>query len=128
MISQFLLDGAEYNVQVMSLQRSFKIKDAIRASETQDGGVFRKPLGTYYNYTMTVREKNGDRESLDAFFDAISKPVSSHVCVFPYNQATITQKMYVTTGTQDIVRLYETGAQWGDITVTFTAQAPKVVP
>ena len=121
------MDGIEYNVQVMSLKRSFKVKDAIRASETQNGSIHRNLIGTYYNYTMTVREKNGDRAALDAFWDAISKPVTSHVCVFPYNQTIITQKMYVTTGTQDILRLQASGAQWGDITVNFTAQAPKVM-
>jgi hypothetical protein len=127
MITQFLIDGTAYNVQVMSLTRSFEVKDAIQASETQGGSIYRNPVGTYYNYSMTVREKDGDRASFDAFWEAISKPVSSHVCVFPYNQTRLTQRMYVTAGTQAIGRLYQDGAQWNDITVQFIAQAPKVL-
>lgn len=127
MITQFLIDGKSYNVHVMALKRSFEIRDAIKASETQDGNIYRLPIGTYYNYSMTVREKDGDRKSLDDFWEAISQPVASHVCVFPYNQAVITQKMYVTAGNQEILRLYETGATWKDITINFIAQAPKVL-
>ena len=127
MITQFIIDGVSYNVQVMSLTRSFEVKDAIRASETQGGSIYRNPVGTYYSYSMTVREKDGDRESFDAFWEAISRPVASHVCVFPYNQTMLTQRMYITSGSQPIGRLYEGGAQWQDITVQFIAQAPKVL-
>lgn len=126
MITQFLLDGKAYNVQVMNLKRSFSVKDAIRPSETQSGSIYRNPIGTYYNYTLTVREKDGDRASFDAFWEAVSQPVASHVCVFPYNQSTITQRMYVTAGSQDIKRLYEDKTEWRDITINFIAQAPKV--
>ena len=127
MITQFLMDGISYNVQVMSLKRSFEIKEAIAAKYTQSGDIYRDLVGTYYNYTITVRERNGDREALDAFWDAISKAVISHECVFPYNQATLSQKMYIKTGTQDIGRLYEDGANWKDITVQFIAKEPKVI-
>ena len=127
MITQFLIDGVSYNVQVMSLTRSFAVKDAIRASETQGGSIYRNPVGTYFSYSMTVREKDGDSASFDAFWEAISKPVASHVCVFPYNQTMLTQRMYITSGLQPIGRLYEDGAQWQDITVQFIAQAPKVL-
>lgn len=127
MITQFIMDGETYNVQVMSLKRSFEIKEAISAKYTQSGDIYRDLVGTYYNYTITVREKNGDREALDAFWNAISSPVASHDCVFPYNQTTLSQKMYVKTGTQDISILREDGASWKDITVQFIAKEPKVI-
>lgn len=128
MITQFIMDGKTYNVQVMSLKRLFDIKEAIQAKYTQGGGIYRDLVGTYYNYQITVREKNGDREALDAFWDDISKPVVSHDCVFPYNQTVLSQKMYVKNGSQDISRLYEDGAVWKDITIQFFAKAPKVIP
>ena len=127
MITQFLMDGVSYNVQVMSLKRSFEIKEAIAAKYTQSGDIYRDLVGTYYNYTITVRERNGDREALDAFWNAISKAVAAHECVFPYNQSTLSQKMYVKNGSQDIGRLYEDGATWKDITVQFIAKEPKVI-
>ena len=128
MITQFILDGETYNVQVMSLSRSFEIKEAIAAKLTQSGSIYRDLVGTYYNYQMTVREKNGDREALDAFWETISSPVTSHECTFPYNQSVLSQKMYVKAGSQDINILYEGGAYWRDITVQFFAKEPKVLP
>lgn len=127
MITQFLMDGNAYNVQVMNLSRAFDIKDAISPSYTQGGGIYRNLIGTYYGYSMTVREKDGDRAALDEFWEAISAPVESHECMFPYNQSFLTQKMYVTSGNQSIRRLYQNGAEWADITIQFIAQAPKVV-
>lgn len=128
MITQFLMDGIAYNVQVISLKRTFEIKEGITARATQSGAIYRNLLGTYYNYTITVRERGGDREAFDAFWDAVSQPVASHDCVFPYNQSTIKQRMYVKNGSQQIIRLHENGADWHDITVQFIAQTPKVVP
>ena len=128
MIQQFLIDGKSYHVQVMALSRSFEVKDAVSPSVTQNGNIYRNPIGTYYNYSLTVREKDGDREAFDAFWEAISSPVESHVCVFPYNQGTITQRMYVTAGSQEIRKLYANGAEWKDITIQYIAQAPKVMP
>lgn len=127
MIQQFLVNGKEYNVHVMSLTQNFTVKDAADMEYTQDGGIYRDPLGTYYNYTMTIAEKDGDREALDAFFDEISKPVKSHVCVFPHNQVTMTQNMYVTSGGRSIRRLKENATHWGEVTINFVAMAPKVV-
>lgn len=128
MITQFMMDGKTYNVQVMSLKRLFDIKEAMQAKYTQGGGIYRDLVGTYYNYQITVREKNGDREALDDFWNDISKPAESHDCVFPYNQTVLSQKMYVKNGYQDIRRLYEDGAIWQDITIQFFAKAPKVMP
>lgn len=128
MIQQFLIDGKSYHVQVMALTRSFEVKDAVSPSVTQNGNIYRNPIGTYYNYSLTVREKDGDREAFDAFWEAMSSPVESHVCVFPYNQGTITQRMYVTAGSQEIRRLHANGAEWKDITIQYIAQAPKVMP
>lgn len=128
MIKPFVMDGIEYNIDVISLERSFTVMDSSKANRTQSGEMYRDPVGTYYNYTMTVAERDGDPDSLDAFWDAVSQPVASHVCVFPYNQETLTQRMYVTSGKQQIRRISESNTSWGDISLNFIAMIPKVVP
>lgn len=128
MIKPFVMDGIEYNIDVISLERSFTVMDSSKANRTQSGEMYRDPVGTYYNYTMTVAERDGDPDSLDAFWDAVSQPVDSHVCVFPYNQETLTQRMYVTSGKQQIRRINERNTSWGDISLNFIAMIPKVVP
>lgn len=128
MITQFIMDGIEYNVHVMSLKRQFEVKEASQMLTMQSGDIRRDILGTYYNYTITLREKSGDVEALDALWEAISQPVEYHECVFPYNQTTITQRMYVKSGTQEIRRMYDNGTHWRDLTISFLAKAPRVLP
>lgn len=123
----FSLDGVEYDIDVVRLTRSFEILDIGSNERTQDGELYRELVGTFYNYTMTLWPKSGKEAALDALWDALSQPKESHVCVFPYNQKMLTQRMYVTSGSQDLIRKKQDGAVWGEITVDFIATAPKVV-
>lgn len=90
--------------------------------------MYRDVIGTFYNYAMTVAEKEGDTESFDAFWEAISTPAESHECVFPYGQDTLTQTMYITSGEQDIRQLLSDRTHWGEMNISFVAMEPKVVP
>ena len=128
MIKPFVMDGKEYNVHVMSLTRLFSVKDAIQPRTAQNGSIYRDPVGTYYNYSMTVRGRDDDPKAVDDFWDAVSAPVDSHVCEFPYNQSTLTQRMYITSGRQDIRRIHDSKTEWKDITIQFIAKSPKVTP
>lgn len=125
-IQVFQMDGIPYNVSVTALTRKFSVLDTDKSGRTQDGAMYRDVIGTFYNYTMTIRERNGDAASLDAFWDAISSPQSSHVCVFPYGQKTLTQRMYVTSGEQDLKLMQKDRNHWGEITVNFIAMGPEV--
>ena len=127
MIQQFLIDGIAYNVHVLSLERSFEIAEEIFEQKTMSGEIYREPLGTYYHYTMKVMEKDGDWASFDAFWEAISKPVKSHLCVFPYNQKTMMQQMYIKSGKQSISKLYINKTEWDTLEVKFYAKKPKVM-
>ena len=127
-MQQFLLDGVAYNVSVTKLSRKFSIMDAEGSGRTQNGEMYRDVIGTFYNYSMTVEPRDGDNAAMDAFWDAISQPAVSHVCVFPYGQTTMTQRMYITSGEQDVKRLSPKATHWGEVAVEFVAMSPKVVP
>lgn len=124
----FLMDGTAYNVHVTDLVRKFSVLDTDKSGRTMDGEMYRDPIGTFYNYTMTVSPRDGDTEAMDAFWEAVSQPKKYHNCTFPYNQATLTQKMYVTSGEQGVRRITEGRTHWGEITVNFIAMSPKVTP
>ena len=123
----FTMDGVRYDVNVTELKRSFSVVDTEQAGRTQDGKMYREPIGTFYNYTMTVSRKGANDEALDAFWEAISQPVESHICSFPYGQKLLTQRMYVTSGQQGIQLISRSGNHWGDITIDFVAMEPKVM-
>ena len=124
----FLLDGEPYNVSVTKLTRKFSVLDSEKTGRVQSGAMYRDPIGTFYNYTMTVAPKSGDVEAMDAFWEAVSRPDKSHECVFPYGQDTLTQRMYVTSGEQDLNLISNGRNNWGEITLNFIAMKPKVVP
>ncbi len=124
----FKMDGMEYNINVMSLDRKFSVMDTDKSGRTQDGKMYRDVLGTFFNYSMTVREKDGDAKALEDFWKAISKPQVSHNCEFPYGQTTLRQQMYVTSGDQSLKRMELGRNHWGEIKVNFIAMEPEVVP
>ena len=122
----FTIDGVGYNVQILQLTRKFSVMDTEKSGRTMNGEMYRDPVGTFYNYTMVVAARDGDVAALDAFWEAMSKPVPSHVCVFPYGQDTLTQKMYVTGGEQNLDLVTGKKNHWGDISINFIAMGPKV--
>lgn len=129
MIEQaFLLDSVAYNVRVTKLTRKFSVLDTDKTGRTQNGEMYRDIIGTFYNYSMTVEQRGDDVTAMDEFWEAISKPKTSHVCVFPYGQETLTQKMYITSGEQDVVTVGRDGTVWGEMSLNFIAMSPKVVP
>ena len=126
-IQVFLMDGVSYNVSVMSLTRKFSVMDTDKSGRTQNGRMYRDIIGTFYNYSMTIQEKDGDSQSLEAFWSAISDPSKpSHICEFPYGQETFAQEMYVTSGEQPLTLMQKDKNHWGEITVNFIAMGPGV--
>ena len=124
----FRIDGVAYNVRVMNLTRKFALVETGVSGRTQDGQMYRDLFGTYYHYTMTVAQKGDDVRSLDAFWQAVSDPAVSHLCVFPYGQKTLTQRMYVKAGQQALQHAENGKNLWGQMEIEFIAMAPEVLP
>ena len=123
----FMIDGVGYRVHVLKLTRKFSVLDTERAGRTMDGQMYREPIGTFYNYSMTLAPL-GDHQDLEKLWEVISQPKKSFLCRFPYGQKTLTQRMYITGGEQDLLRAGKSGNFWGEISVNFIAMGPKVVP
>ncbi len=126
-VKPFVMDGIEYNVNVMELTRKFSVLDSAKSGRTQNGNMYRDPIGTFYNYSIVIEQRGGDYDDLDALWDAMSQPTESHVCTFPYNQVVMSQRMYVTSGEQKVRRIHGTYTEWDSITINFIAMEPKAV-
>jgi len=124
----FWMDGKAYNVRVLSLTREFAITETGISGRTQDGQMYRDLFGTYYNYSMTVAQRGEDAASLEAFWQAVSDPKDSHLCVFPYGQKILTQRMYVKAGQQALERRQNGKNHWAQLEIAFIAMAPEVRP
>ena len=122
------MDGIAYPVRVLALKRKFSLVETGVSGRTQDGQMYRDLFGTYYHYTMTVAQQGEDTQPLDAFWEAVSCPENSHICVFPYGQKTLTQRMYVVGGEQSLLRMDRDKNHWGELQIDFVAMAPEVTP
>lgn len=122
----FYIDGKAYNVHVLSLVRKFAVLDTDKAGRTLNGKMYREPIGTFYNYSMTVSVKNGDTKAMEDLWKVISQPEVSHKCKFLYGNDYLEQDMYITSGEQTVVRLLGDKTYWGDMSLSFIAMKPKV--
>ena len=122
----FYIDGKTYNVHVLSLVRKFAVLDTDKAGRTLNGKMYREPIGTFYNYSMTVAVKNGDTKAMEDLWAVISQPAVSHKCKFLYGSGYLEQDMYITAGEQSVVRIQGGKPYWGDINLSFIAMKPKV--
>lgn len=122
-----ILDGKEYNIGVMSLERSFEVSDTDASGRTKDWKMHRDVVGTFYNYTISVAVWRGDYDSYKRFYDAISAPVASHTITVPYNDESLTFQAYCTKGKDKLFhKNRKNGVQlWNDLSVNFIAMEPQ---
>jgi len=127
---KIVMDGTTYNLRVQyeTIGRSFRLEDGENAGKMISGLYERDLVGTYYDYSMSVEPEPGSEADYDAFYEAISAPVSSHSITMPYGQGTMTFDAMVYEGT-DLYRGMVAGQRkWAGLQVTFSAKGPQRTP
>ena len=76
------IDGVEYQVPIVELQRKGDILD-LTANRTEDGVLHREVIGTYYNYTLNIGRVR-DQSVNEALWWKLTEPVASHQVQLPY--------------------------------------------
>lgn len=123
------MDGKQYkNIHVVSLQRSFSVLDGENTGRVMTGEMDRDIIGTFYNYACEVDASQADREEYDAFWEAISAPVASHLISLPYAQGFIEYDAYVSNGSDSVLAVYDDEIEWGGLSFNFIAMAPQRRP
>lgn len=84
----FKINGREWNVHVFEPKESFSILYSDKTGRTlAEGAMVLDPIGTFFNYSLTVGKKRGFEKEFDALWDYISKPRRESIIVsFPRNQ------------------------------------------
>lgn len=127
---KIVMDGTTYNLRVQyeTIGRSFRLEDGENAGKMISGLYERDLVGTYYDYSMSVEPEPGSEADYDAFYEAISAPVSSHSITMPYGQGAMTFDAMVYEGT-DLYRGMVAGQRkWAGLQVTFSAKGPQRTP
>ena len=123
----FTIDGNSYDVEIVSLKRKFSVLDGDKAGRAADGSMMRNIIGTYYNYSMQINTDRLSRSDYDSLYEILSAPVDSHTVVLPYGRTTLTQKMYVTGGEDDL-KIDDNGNIWDNLSIEFVAMTPNRKP
>lgn len=85
----FKIDGREWDVKIFEPKESFTILYSENTGRTLSEGapMVLDPLGTFFNYSLTVGKNKNKPEEFDALWDYISKPRKSPMLVvLPRNQ------------------------------------------
>lgn len=130
MTTLFKVDNVAYPVVVEpgGLRRKAAVLDGENAGRAKSGKMIRDVIGTYYNYTLSLDTRGLAVDKYDALFEVLSAPVDYHNIEMPYGQGTIAFQAYVS-NVEDKLLDKSTGKTfWGQMTVTFTALAPRRVP
>lgn len=123
------LDGQTYpHIHIASLKRSFSVLDGEAAGRVMTGRMERDVIGTYYNYAAEIDADDANPSEYDAFYEAISAPVDSHVLKVPYAQTTIEFDAYVSNGQDELEFMMKDQNRWGGLSFNFIAMEPRRTP
>lgn len=122
MTDKLVIDGVEYDVPIVDLQRSADILDKT-ANRSEDGVLHREVIGTYHNYTLKISHVR-DMQLYNELFSVLSAPVASHMIEMPDDHVTF--EAYVSSIKDKIIRVYANeGAKYGELSCKFTAMEPR---
>lgn len=124
------LDGVAYRVKILSLKRSFQVVDTDFSGRVIEAGqMYRDIIGTFYNYQLKVAPSSIAPQDYDAFYEAISSPQESHLLTLPYGRdQVLTQRMYVTSGEDTLLRQERGKNLWDGLTVNYVGTRAVRVP
>lgn len=127
------IDGQRFNCTVTSIKQSGTILYSDNTGRTMALGapMTLDPLGTFYNYTITIKRNGDDVRDYDRLYDYIMKPRFSGMTIkAPHNQGTITFEAYISAAEREIQRINETKGKtyWKQMSLTITAMKAQVTP
>lgn len=127
------IDGQRFNVSVMSIKESGTILYSDNTGRTMAVGapMTLDPLGTFYNYTITVKRNGDDVDDYDRLYDYVMKPRYNGMTITaPHNQGTQTFEAYISAAEREINHIDDNGEKvyWKEMSLTITAMKAQVTP
>lgn len=124
MIKHIVIDGVEYPVKIVELQRSADILDKF-AYRSEDGNLHREVIGTYYNYTLNIGTEH-DLELYNTLFEVLSNPVASHQVMLPHDNVQF--EGYFSSIKDKVLLVSEDGTLYTGLSCKLTAMRPRKTP
>lgn len=118
------IDGETFNVGIVKVTRKANL-DRVSHGTTLDGTIHYDPLGTYFDYDVTIDTKMINIAEYDRLYEVITTPVEYHIVTMPYGQETITFKAMIKTSNDSIIANYRNFRKWTGLKISFEALEPQ---
>ena len=126
-MQNIVVDGVEYRIRVVyeSLSRSFSIVEGPNGGTAITARTIRDIIGTKYAYTMNIEPDFRYPEDYDAFYEAISAPVESHMVELPYGSGVMKFEAMIVSGEDTYAGILANRNAWKGLRVQFKPILPQ---
>ena len=129
------IDGTTYDIPIVSLKRTAAFLDRY-ANRTEDGGLARKLIGVYFNYSLTLGGSDSttvydavwNKLSEPTEFHTVIVPTEFHTVIVPSDDSTYTFTAYFANVGDNLKKRKDGKNHWTGLTVDFTAKSPARTP
>ncbi|WP_051280666.1 hypothetical protein [Anaerovorax odorimutans] len=124
MNSIFVINGTEYDVSVLSIQREATILTGDNAGRLKNGNVVRDVTGTIYNFEFEVSSKTENATDYDNLYEIITAPVESYPVSVPFGQGFLDFDAYINTADDELMHMGSKNL-WNNLIFTAAAMEPQ---
>lgn len=122
------IDGIEYDVPFISIERNFETLDK-SAERSEDGVLHRELIGTYYNYDVVMGMSAYNVSDYAALYLVVSEPIDFHSVSIPGENNNASWDAYISKGKDKISRMDVGGVNYyRGLSFSIIAKSPARVP
>lgn len=135
-----IIGNDTYDVLVTSIKESFSVLYSNNTGRSLGNGAPMEldPLGTFFNYEVTVRRRQGCEDQYDALFDFVSQPSRDGVMVNIIHGQSLWKnedgtdkpfEAYISQGARSLRRIDKNGkVYWDEMTLNIVPIKAQVLP
>lgn len=129
----FRIDGIAFDVIVLSIKESAEVLYSDKTGRTIAVGapMTLAPLGTFFNYQVTVKRNGENVADYDTLVDYVTQPTSSGFYIhIVHNNTTWDFKAYISKVERELQRIDDNNnvVYWKEMTLNIIAMEAQVTP
>lgn len=118
------IDGIGYKIGIIKVTRKATINYENHGT-TLDGIEHADPLGTYFDYEVTINTLALNVAEYDRLYEVLTAPVEYHFVTLPYGQESISFRARIKLSSDNINANYKNFRSWTGLKITFEAIEPQ---
>lgn len=129
----FEIDGRSFNVTVTEITETGTVLYSDNTGRTiaQGAPMTLDPLGTFYNYKVTVKRKGENLDEYDSLFTFVTQPrYKGYTIKIVHNQRTWQFEGYISTAERQVSKIDDNNKKvyWKEMSLNIVAIKAQVLP